>query len=78
MAVRSGGDSVEIRVLSFEADYFDHPADESGREELAGRVPPEALARAVAAGAKEVLDEHGEAAYRERWIEHPFRTATLK
>lgn len=71
------GSSVAVRVLSFSDDYLDQPADDLGEDEIDGTVPLRSLAEAVAAGARAVLEEHGESGYKERWIEHPFPTATL-
>lgn len=71
------GESVEVRILSFDDDYFDHAPEAIGDERLAASVPLAALARAIVAGANRVLEQYGETSYRERWIEHPFPTATL-
>ena len=75
---RRDGHSAGVRILEFGADYFDRPADEAGREVLAGTVSLGALAKAVATGAREVLERHGESGYQEQWIEHPFPTAALR
>ena len=36
-----------------------------------------AFVRAIAAGARRVLEVHGEAGYREKWVDHPFPTEHL-
>jgi hypothetical protein len=72
------GSMVDVRVLSFDADYYDYPADDAGKLAVAGRVRLDALASALATAARAVLDEHGESGYRERWVEHPFPTAALE
>jgi len=73
---RDGG-MVEVRVLWFD-DQLDHLPDDAGDERIVGRVALDELVAAIAAGAREVLERHGEQGYRERWIEHPFPVAQLQ
>ena len=70
------GDQLAVRILWFDALWGTDP-DEKGEVLLEGRCSLVAFQRAVAAGARAVLDEWGEVGYRAKWIDHDFPTATL-
>ena len=51
--------------------------DEAGRVLMEATCSVVGFRRAIAAGARAVLDEWGEAGYREKWVDHDFPTAEL-
>ncbi len=67
---------IELEILSFEELEGDRP-DAEGTSLFKTRCLPELFARSVLDAAERVLQEHGEAGYREKWIEHPFPVAQL-
>jgi len=70
------GDQLAVRILWFDALWGSDP-DEKGKALLNATCSLVAFQRAIASGARAVLDEWGEAGYREKWIDHDFPTATL-
>jgi hypothetical protein len=71
------GASVDVRILWFD-ELWGSAEDDRGRERLRASCPTRSLCLAVAQGAQAVLDEHGIAGYKERWIEHDFPAEALK
>jgi hypothetical protein len=72
---RSGVD-LSVRVLWFDS-LWGPDTDEKGKVLLNAACSLKAFQRAIAAGARAVLDEWGEEGYRTKWIEHDFPTSTL-
>lgn len=70
------GDQLAVRVLWFDSLWGPDP-DEKGNVLLDATCSLVAFQRAIASGARAVLDEWGEAGYRAKWIDHDFPTATL-
>jgi hypothetical protein len=70
------GDQLAVRVLWFDS-LWGPDADDMGKVLLNASCPLVAFQGAIAAGAREVLDEWGEDGYQARWIEHDFPTAAL-
>lgn len=70
------GDRLSVRVLWFDALWGSDP-DEAGRVLMEATCSVVGFRRAIAAGARAVLDEWGEAGYREKWVDHDFPTAEL-
>ncbi len=70
MLDRSNG-LLRVRILA----YDDSP-DDAGKVIFDERCDFRAFVAAVASGARRVLEEHGEAGYREKWVEHPFPRST--
>ncbi|MCK5927081.1 MAG: hypothetical protein KAG80_02690 [Nocardioides sp.] len=70
------GDQLAVRVLWFDSLWGPDP-DEKGKVLLDATCSLVAFQRAIACGARAVLDEWGEAGYRAKWIDHDFPTATL-
>lgn len=70
------GDQLAVRVLWFDSLWGPDP-DETGTVLLDATCSLIAFRRAIASGARAVLDEWGEAGYRAKWIDHDFPTATL-
>lgn len=70
------GDRLAVRVLWFDALWGSDP-DENGTVLLDATCSLVAFQRAIASGARAVLDEWGEDGYRAKWIEHDFPTARL-
>ncbi|HRE16396.1 MAG TPA: hypothetical protein PLW86_04905 [Rhodocyclaceae bacterium] len=68
---------IELEILSFTELWGDRP-DTEGESLFKTRCLPETFAKAVAAAAQSILEEHGEAGYKERWSEHPFPSAQLE
>ena len=73
---RAGSD-VRLRVIAF-ADMYSREPDESGTVVFETTAPLRDVASAIAGGAQEVLDEHGEAEYLRRWVDHPFPVGHLE
>ncbi len=67
-------DTVHVQIISFDDD---DDSDEGGLV-FETRVALHDLARAVAAGAQDVLNRYGVQNYLTRWVEHPFPAGTLK
>lgn len=70
------GDELSVRVLWFD-DLRGRAADGDGALRLEATCSVTAFCRAIAAGARAVLEEWGEAGYRKRWREHDFPVALL-
>lgn len=70
------GDRLAVRVLWFDSLWGPDP-DEKGNVLLDATCSLVAFQRAIASGARAVLNEWGEAGYRAKWIDHDFPTATL-
>lgn len=70
------GDQLSIRVLWFDSLWGPDP-DEKGKLLLHATCLLTAFQRAIAFGARAVLDEWGEAGYRAKWIEHDFPADAL-
>ncbi|HEX5584002.1 MAG TPA: hypothetical protein VFX08_10040 [Gaiella sp.] len=73
---RRSRDDIALRILWFD-DQYDSEADETGRVVFETTQKVDALVAAIASAAQRVLDEHGEAGYVARWVEHAFPTAVL-
>lgn len=71
------GDNLTVRVLWFGSLWGRHP-DESGEVLLDASTSVGAFRRAIAAGARAVLDECGEDGYRAKWARHGFPTSALR
>ena len=67
---------IELEILSFHELWGVQP-DSEGKCLFKTRCLPETFAKAVAAAAHSVLEEHGEAGYLDRWSEHPFPSVQL-
>lgn len=67
-------DTVHLQIINVDGD--DDP-DESALV-FETRVALQDLARAIAAGAQDVLNRYGVQNYLTRWVEHPFPARTLK
>lgn len=67
-------DAVHLQIINFGDD--DDP--DEGALVFETRVAPQDLARAIAAGAQDVLNRYGVENYLTRWVEHPFPASTLK
>lgn len=72
----STSETVSVRLLEF-AELWGGKPDEEGQVLMAETCPVRSLRRAIAAGARAVLDEWGEVGYRQKWGEHDFPTAAL-
>lgn len=70
------GEHLAVKVLWFNELWGSDP-DEKGKVLLDATCSLIAFQRAIASGARAVLDEWGEAGYRAKWIDHDFPTATL-
>ncbi len=65
------GDQVRVRVLSFPGLWSD-AADSEGEALIDVTCSLEDLIEGIAAGARRVLESHGEEGYREKWVDHDF------
>lgn len=70
------GDAVSVRVLWFDSLWGPDP-DEKGKVLLNATCSVKAFQRAIASGARAVLNEWGETGYRAKWVEHDFPTTAL-
>jgi len=68
---------VSVRILAFSSQYPPQP-DGAGTLVFETECSLMEAASAIAGGCEQVLVEHGEAGYKEKWIEHPFPTEILK
>lgn len=68
---RLDDDRVRVQVPSFPDSWPEAP-DDAGEVLIDETCALQDLIRGVAAGARRVLDEHGEKAYRDKWVEHDF------
>lgn len=71
------GDRLRVQILAFD-DVYDQSPDEKGRPLFDEESDTRSVIEAVAAGAERVLDEHGAAGYREKWVDHDFPTDELQ
>ncbi len=62
---------IEVAILEFNESWSCKP-DEVGTSIFKTTCAPDAFARAVFSAAQQVLNEHGESGYAEKWGEHPF------
>lgn len=65
------GPKVRVRIVGFPELWSDAPLEE-GEVLLDASCELRELLTALAAGARQVLDAHGEAGYREKWVDHAF------
>jgi hypothetical protein len=72
---RSNG-RLRLRIVAL-ADIYDDEPDDAGKLIFDASCDFHAFVAALASGARRVLEEHGEAGYRENWVDHPFPTARL-
>jgi hypothetical protein len=68
---------LRFRLLEFQ-DLWGYKPNAEGRLLLDASITPIVFAKAVHACAAEVLQEHGEKGYAEKWAEHPFPTRELE
>ena len=62
---------IEVEIIDFDESWSGKP-DAAGKSLFKTKCLPGAFARAVFNAAQQVLSEHGEAGYAERWGEHAF------
>jgi hypothetical protein len=67
---------IELEILSFPELWGGRP-DIEGRRLFKTRCLPEVFAQTVRDVAQQLLEEHGEAGYLQKWVEHPFPSAQL-
>jgi hypothetical protein len=67
---------IQLDVLSF-PELWGGRHDSEGARVFSVRCLPETFANAAYAAATQLLAEHGEEGYLERWAEHPFPTTQL-
>jgi len=62
---------IEVEIIDFNETWSGKP-DDAGKSIFETRCLPDTFARAIFSAAQQVLEEHGEAGYAEKWGEHPF------
>jgi hypothetical protein len=62
---------IEVEIFDFSESWSDKP-DDAGKSIFKTKCLPDTFARAVLSAAQQVLGEHGEAGYADKWGEHPF------
>jgi len=70
------GDELRVRILEYR-ELWSGRTDEEGEVLLDATCELRAFVAAIAAGARKVLETHGTAGYRERWVEHSFPSDRL-
>lgn len=70
------GDDVVVKILRFD-DIFKPQHDDAGRVVFETRQPLVEFVRAVTSAAAALLEEVGEDAYQEQWVEHAFPMAAF-
>ena len=68
---------IEVEVLDFNESWSGKP-DDAGKSIFKTKCLPDTFARAIFGAAQQVLEEHGEAGYAEKWGAHPFPTLQLR
>ncbi|WP_121828098.1 hypothetical protein [Streptomyces sp. S1] len=77
--LRRQGADVDIAIYYFPDMHASWGApDEDGRLSWSSTQPRRVLGHAVMEAAQTVLSLHGEAGYREKWVQHPFPVAALQ
>lgn len=62
---------IEVEIFDFDESWSGKP-DDAGRSIFKTKCLPDTFAQAIFSAAQQILDEHGEAGYAEKWGEHPF------
>ena len=73
---RSDHERARVQIYSFN-ETFDRRPDSDGRLEFEGECRLRTIAGSLLSELQRLLVEHGEAGYRERWVNHDFPTEQM-